>query len=57
METTGKKITVEQIVDLIKEHGTLSDKVISSLKISWTQVGYNLTVNGYSIEYKTKSQS
>lgn len=57
METTQFKrdeILIDKIMGLIKDHAQSSEKILRCLRIQWTQVGYDLKVNGLSIEYKHK---
>lgn len=49
-----EKSLLDKILALVKEDAKNNDKVISLLRFSWTQSGYDLTVNGYTIEYKDK---
>lgn len=51
-----EKKLLDEIVRIIKVHAAEGEnsKVIKRLDFSWTQVGYGMTLNGYTIEYKDK---
>lgn len=45
---------IEKIVELARCDAEENNKVITCIKVSWTQVGYDLMTNGCTIEYKEK---
>ena len=51
------KLLREALMDVLKKHGASNDKMIlTSIGIKWTQIGYDLAINGYSFEYRDKSE-
>lgn len=56
MSATEKDLR-ERVIDVIRDHARLNDgKVITNIRLNWTQVGYDYRLAGYSIEYKDKPQ-